>query len=1059
MASLEIVKRAIAGGRVYDDLPPRIKNMITPNEWKTRVKEHCIQRGLPWATSLACTVMGQQEYYDELLRCYKSWMRLFPYHLSDYLCRVARITPFKYYLDMMTSVLKDERSYDRVPNFTAADALSVLGIGRNEYISALNACKARRLLWRVNLNRDSIVREQLPQEPTINTRLEPWWRVAVVNIGEAEYRELDEEELAHLKTAAVPVTAAGGDIRVRDFQLDVLRGLLRKGLAYIEVPVERYDRFAIPPLEGFVSNKTTEVGDAAADPFESLLYSVFVANSERMTVAELGQILGVNLEELKAAIGVASRLGFATRVTDSYTLPSTGTPISGAMEGDAGIGSGGGSQLYGRVSVGVTGNGGDEAALQQQRSLQLGEGLLEPAGRESKGALSGGVGGTGGGGIAVVMDAEATGYLMMGALSPGLKRHSVTLFEGGRVAGEEVMQEMVSELWSSYAAGQGFEGEMLRLTHYAAALATLLEAVRASAGPGVPLELLRKESLAGLSPMAVSKVLNHAYCAVVPISPLPPPVLPLSPLQPGPAYYGPTLEAVSPWLHLALYSAARCGPASYVFVCGQRVWRLPHPLDRCTHALLTPWDEDTEPGKGGKSHGTEGQMMLVESSFLLYTLNELLSRTAVLVQPLDCTEPEWCPDVVDVPLPLPLPIAEPGATTAAAAAAGGSDRLTVLRISSTGISSASTIASPTVVSGIRRTNGEAVRVVLEPGVVSGLQQLGLASCIGHLRLIRMRAHSPATATEEQPHPPASPAGPSDGSVVGGPRGAISSGSQEGGGAPQGQHHQWQGDGVPAAAGGGGGGGTFRTGGSITITAASQSRNHDAAAALAGTQGSGGPYASVHQPLMDGPSIPTSLPSPRPPVAPGGGGRGCGSDFDATAAAAAAGEGRGGVSWLPLSVQLGVPLYCLDLCRAVCRAAQAAGFLTPEGRQTHLQAHKVLQVQLTKLLVQYSHCGQDGSYGSATGLVAAAAAAAGEAAALTSDIRAASTVGSSTGRDSGGGGGGSGGDFSSRIGPGGSLGRMNPVLPLPALNLSFDGHSLQPIRLRDSVQGLGCLCQG
>lgn len=31
---------------------------------------------------------------------------------------------------------------------------------------------------------------------------------------------------------------------------------------------------------------------------------------------------------------------------------------------------------------------------------------------------------------ALVVDAEVTSYLMMGALSPGLKRHSVTLFEG-----------------------------------------------------------------------------------------------------------------------------------------------------------------------------------------------------------------------------------------------------------------------------------------------------------------------------------------------------------------------------------------------------------------------------------------------------------------------------------------------------------------------------------------------------------------------------------------------------------------------------------------------------
>jgi len=46
----------------------------------------------------------------------------------------------------------------------------------------------------------------------------------------------------------------------------------------------------------------------------------------------------------------------------------------------------------------------------------------------------------------------------------GLKRHAVTLFEGGRVAGEGVTLEMVNELWSSFAEGQMFEGDMLRLT-------------------------------------------------------------------------------------------------------------------------------------------------------------------------------------------------------------------------------------------------------------------------------------------------------------------------------------------------------------------------------------------------------------------------------------------------------------------------------------------------------------------------------------------------------------------------------------------------------------------
>lgn len=46
MGSLEIVQRAIAGGRVYDDLPPRIKNFITPNDWKTRYTE--VYAGFRW---------------------------------------------------------------------------------------------------------------------------------------------------------------------------------------------------------------------------------------------------------------------------------------------------------------------------------------------------------------------------------------------------------------------------------------------------------------------------------------------------------------------------------------------------------------------------------------------------------------------------------------------------------------------------------------------------------------------------------------------------------------------------------------------------------------------------------------------------------------------------------------------------------------------------------------------------------------------------------------------------------------------------------------------------
>lgn len=62
----------------------------------------------------------------------------------------------------------------------AADALRLTGVGRNEYIALLNTCKSKRLMWRLN---KGLARELLPAAPP-DIRMEAWWRVAVVNVGE-----------------------------------------------------------------------------------------------------------------------------------------------------------------------------------------------------------------------------------------------------------------------------------------------------------------------------------------------------------------------------------------------------------------------------------------------------------------------------------------------------------------------------------------------------------------------------------------------------------------------------------------------------------------------------------------------------------------------------------------------------------------------------------------------------------------------------------------------------------------------------------------------------------
>lgn len=677
----------------------------------------------------------------------------------------------------------------------------------------------------------------------------------------------------------------------------MLTSLYRRSLLYIEVPIRPVDRFAIPPLEGFVSNRTSEQGDSSVDPLEALLYSLFVANSERLTIAQLAGILNVDIGSLTTAMSVACRLGFATRASHeelrSVMAPLPPLPPPGSAPGTPhrGLRGSGGSLLVDQEEYEMDdlGDSGSVRATpgaisssatityapQPLASRQPAGGLLDSG--TSSGRLFPSSASTAGGGgsssvaqsVAIVLDAEATSFLMMGALSPGLKRHSVTLFEGGRVAGEAVIKELIAELWVSYEAGQGFEGDMRALTDYAAAMATLLEMVRAASGQ-MEVELLRKESLEGLAPAAACKVLAHAYCAVVPITPLPHPPLPLAPASSSPLFLGASNEAAAPWLQLALYASARAGPVSLVLLCGQRLWRLPAQLERCTHALVWPWDVD-QLGSGGNSGGGGGQdasqrVQLVESAFLLGALNDLLTRTAVMVQPLsvagvpDAASIAEVLQVVDVPLPLPPPLP----TAAAAAAAVGEE-------ASRGSSGGSV-----ELEGVEHPSLAPCAVTLPASTCQALRDLGLSRCLGFLRLYR-----------------------------------IAGGGQQG-------------------------------------------TDVDGSAELPG--------------------------------------------FAATAADDGSGKEA---AWQPLYVQLGVPLYCLPLCKAVCGAAlrHDAGFLTTPGRASALAGLEQLHSHLDGLVAEYGLCAR----------------------------------------------------WLNDAGSGRQLGH---VVEFPAHNLLFDGLSVHKVGLTDCLQGVG-----
>nr|CAD1840073.1 unnamed protein product [Ananas comosus var. bracteatus] len=292
----QLILKSIREECLWENLPKRLQaSLTTKEEWyevlkkfsiSCRVIDYCIRKRLQWNTCFARKVCKEGEYYEEMMRYLRRSLALFPYHLAEYVCRVMRVSPFRYYCDMLFEVMKNEQPYDSIPNFSAADALRLTGIGRNEFIDIMNKCRSKKIMWKLN---KSIAKELLPTQP-VDFSIEPWWGVCLVNFTLEEFKKLTEEEMATIDKIC----------------------LYKRGLIYFDVPVYPDDRFKVSRLEGFVSNRE----QSYEDPIEELLYAVFVVSSENATVAELAATLQADLTQLQAAASFACRLGWAVKLID-----------------------------------------------------------------------------------------------------------------------------------------------------------------------------------------------------------------------------------------------------------------------------------------------------------------------------------------------------------------------------------------------------------------------------------------------------------------------------------------------------------------------------------------------------------------------------------------------------------------------------------------------------------------------------------------------------------------------------------------------------------------------
>ncbi|KAF0309276.1 Protein FAM91A1 [Amphibalanus amphitrite] len=175
----------------------------------------------------------EASYYRRLVEYSRQQLMLYPYHLADIVVKGLRLSPFEYCTSVVQLIMEQERSYDSLPNFTAADCLRLLGIGRNQYIDLMNQCRSG-LKQRIAFRKKS-VRPLLPAKP-VPVFIDPSWRVDVGLVMEDDVRKLSADEKAAVDLLIDQQSQPAGRLAYH-----VVHSLYSKGLVYVDVPVDDDD--------------------------------------------------------------------------------------------------------------------------------------------------------------------------------------------------------------------------------------------------------------------------------------------------------------------------------------------------------------------------------------------------------------------------------------------------------------------------------------------------------------------------------------------------------------------------------------------------------------------------------------------------------------------------------------------------------------------------------------------------------------------------------------------------------------------------------------------------